>query len=155
MADQTEQRRQDWESDSPQKGQGALSGFLLGAALGGLGALLWAPRSGRETREQLSGALKDLSRITESLTVDVQSQAERLSDQALQQWEDTLTRLREAIAAGIEASQAEARNQQQRSGSRNTITVPAQSASMDPGMGDRPEDQDSFSASNPNQGGSV
>ena len=100
-----------------------LSGFLLGAALGTLSGLLLAPRSGRETREQLKAALGDLSQLTESLTLDLQSQAERLSDQALQRWEDTLTRLKEAIVAGIEASQAEAQEQEQQA-TQNTITVP-------------------------------
>ncbi|MEY2978801.1 MAG: YtxH domain-containing protein [Prochlorotrichaceae cyanobacterium] len=119
-------------ADKQGKGSsGAWAGFLLGAALGSLGTLLVAPRSGRETRQQLRMALQDLSQITESLTVDFQVQAERLSDQALQQWEDTLTRLREAIAAGIEASQEEARNQQRRSMNRNTITVPAEPSTAD------------------------
>ncbi|MFZ9739081.1 MAG: YtxH domain-containing protein [Prochlorotrichaceae cyanobacterium] len=132
---------------------GALAGFLLGAALGSLGALLVAPRSGRETRQQLRTALQELSQITESLTVDFQVQAERLSDQALQQWEDTLTRLREAIAAGIEASQEEARNQQRRSVNRNTITVPAEPStgeSSDPS----PTVESSWS-SDSDQGGTV
>lgn len=157
MADQADQRKRYSESDPPGKGQGVFAGFLVGAALGSLGALLWAPRSGRETRQQLSSALKDLSQITESLTVDVQSHAERLSDQALQQWEDTLNRLREAIAAGIEASQVEARNQQERSSTRNTITVPAQSSSMDSTLGNRDDHNESLGLVDldPNQAGSV
>jgi gas vesicle protein len=144
------------KAEPPSNSQGAiLAGFLLGTALGSLGALLLAPRSGRETRQQLNNALKDLAQITESLTVDVQSQAERLSDQALQQWEDTLNRLREAIAAGIEASQEESRNQQRRSTNRSTITVPAEAT--DAVLGDRSETDDAlgFSTSDHRQGGSL
>jgi gas vesicle protein len=101
------------------------TGFLLGAALGTLSTLLLAPRSGRETRAQLRSALEEMARLTEDLTLDVQGQAERLSEQALKQWEDTLNRLRESIAAGIEASQTEARQQ---SYGRPIITVPAESS---------------------------
>lgn len=153
MADQVGQSS---KAEPPSNSQGAiLAGFLLGTALGSLGALLLAPRSGRETRQQLNNALKDLAQITESLTVDVQSQAERLSDQALQQWEDTLNRLREAIAAGIEASQEESRNQQRRSTNRSTITVPAEAT--DAVLGDRSETDDAlgFSTSDHRQGGSL
>lgn len=157
MSDQTDQ----YSKSEPVRNDqgGAFAGFLLGAALGSLGALLLAPRSGRETRQQLSRALQELAQITESLTVDVQSQAERISDQALQQWEDTLNRLREAIAAGIEASQAESRNQQQypqrRATNRSTITVPAEAT--DSVFSDRSETPDSsnFSGSDHHQGGSL
>ena len=49
MSDQTDQYS---KSESVRNDQGgAFAGFLLGAALGSLGALLLAPRSGRETRQ--------------------------------------------------------------------------------------------------------
>ena len=107
-----------------QDGNNLLTGFLFGAVLGSISGILLAPKSGRETREQLKTALGDLSQLTEGLTLDLQSQAERLSDQALQRWEDTLNRLKEAIVAGIEASQAEAKSQEQKMAHQNTITVP-------------------------------
>jgi gas vesicle protein len=157
VADQADQYT---KAEPPSNHQGGtFAGFFLGAALGSLGALLLAPRSGRETRQQLSRALQDLAQITESLTVDVQSQAERLSDQALQQWEDTLNRLREAIAAGIEASQEESRSQQQypqrRSTNRSTITVPAEAT--DSVLGDRSEahDPSAFPGADHHQGWSL
>jgi gas vesicle protein len=43
--------------------------------------------------------------IAEDLSTTVQLQADRLSESALRNWDGTLTRLREAIAAGVEASQ--------------------------------------------------
>ncbi|MFZ4666006.1 MAG: YtxH domain-containing protein [Prochlorotrichaceae cyanobacterium] len=110
--------------ETSQPGNNLVTGFLLGAVLGSLSGILLAPRSGRETREQLKAAFGDLSQLTESLSLDLQSQAERLSDQALQRWEDTLNRLKEAIVAGIEASQAEAKSQEQQMAHQNTITVP-------------------------------
>lgn len=42
-----------------------LAGFGLGALLGAVAGILFAPRSGAETREQLAGKLKDLKHKTE------------------------------------------------------------------------------------------
>jgi gas vesicle protein len=48
-----------------------------------------------------------LPELAEDLSSSVQLQADRLSESALRNWDGTLARLREAIAAGIEASQRE------------------------------------------------
>ncbi len=45
--------------------------------------------------------------LAEDLSTSVQLQADRLSDSALRNWDSTLVRLREAIAAGVEATQRE------------------------------------------------
>jgi gas vesicle protein len=45
--------------------------------------------------------------LVEDLSTSVQIQADRLSESALRSWEDTLIRLKEAVAAGLEASQQE------------------------------------------------
>jgi gas vesicle protein len=42
-----------------------LAGFGLGALVGALAGILFAPRSGSETREQLATKLKDLKHKTE------------------------------------------------------------------------------------------
>jgi len=84
-----------------------IGGVLLGAAIGTLTGLVMAPRSGRETRQILKKSADALPELAEDLSTSVQLQADRLSESALRNWDETLDRLREAIAAGIEASQQE------------------------------------------------
>ncbi|MBD2353334.1 YtxH domain-containing protein [Tolypothrix sp. FACHB-123] len=82
-------------------------GLMLGATLGALTGLLVAPRTGRETRKLLKKSADALPELAEDLSTSVQLQADRLSANALRNWDETLDRLREAIAAGIVASQRE------------------------------------------------
>ncbi|MBI4783396.1 MAG: YtxH domain-containing protein [Oscillatoriophycideae cyanobacterium NC_groundwater_1537_Pr4_S-0.65um_50_18] len=84
-----------------------VGGILLGAAIGAVSGLLLAPKSGRETRQLLKKSADALPELAEDLSTSVQIQADRLSESALRNWEGTLGRLREALAAGIEASQRE------------------------------------------------
>ena len=42
-----------------------LAGFGLGAVIGAIAGLLFAPKAGRETREDLGGKIKDLKGKTE------------------------------------------------------------------------------------------
>ncbi|MGK7875533.1 MAG: YtxH domain-containing protein [Xenococcaceae cyanobacterium] len=85
-----------------------IGGMLVGSALGTIIGLLIAPRTGRETRQILKKSADALPELAEDLSSSVQLQADRLSESALRNWDETLTRLKEAIAAGIEASQLEA-----------------------------------------------
>ncbi|RUR80247.1 YtxH domain-containing protein [Chlorogloeopsis fritschii PCC 9212] len=82
-------------------------GLMLGATIGALTGLLVAPRAGRETRQLLKKSANALPELAEDLSTSVQIQADRLSANALRNWDETLERLREAIAAGIDASQRE------------------------------------------------
>lgn len=91
-----------------------IGGFLLGAAMGTVTGLLLAPRTGQETRKLLKKSADALPELAEDLSTTVQMQADRLSESALRNWEETLVRLREAIAAGLEASNRE----------RQTLTQP-------------------------------
>ena len=96
-------------SDRPSAGGVFIGGLLLGAAAGAVAGLLFAPKTGRETRALIKQSAEALPELAEDLSTTVQIQAERLSDSALRNWDNTLLRLREAIEAGIEASrQAEA-----------------------------------------------
>lgn len=81
-----------------------VGGMLVGSTLGTLAGLLMAPRSGRETRQILKKSADALPELAEDLSTSVQLQADRLSESALRNWDDTLVRLREALAAGVEAS---------------------------------------------------
>lgn len=84
-----------------------MAGILLGSAIGTITGLLVAPRTGRETRQILKKSADALPELAEDLSTTVQLQADRFSETALRNWDETLDRLKEAIAAGIEASQLE------------------------------------------------
>lgn len=84
-----------------------IGGMLLGAAIGTITGLLAAPQSGRQTRRLLKKSAQALPELAEDLSSSVQMQADRLSASALKNWDETLDRLRVAIAAGIEATQLE------------------------------------------------
>lgn len=90
------------------KGSGSFwGGLLLGSAIGAVTSLLVAPKTGRETRRLLRRSANALPDLAEDLGVTIQNQADRLSETALRNWDGTLERLKEAIAAGIEAGQLE------------------------------------------------
>ncbi|MEM6715698.1 MAG: YtxH domain-containing protein [Cyanobacteria bacterium P01_D01_bin.6] len=84
-----------------------LGGVVIGTAIGAVTGLLVAPRPGRETRQFLRKSADALPELVEDLTTSLQLQTGRLSASSLRRWEDTLVRLREAIAAGQEASKRE------------------------------------------------
>jgi gas vesicle protein len=84
-----------------------LGGLLLGTAVGAITGLLIAPRTGRETRQFLRKSADALPELVEDLASTVQLQADRLSEGTLNSWEQTLERLREAIAAGQAATAEE------------------------------------------------
>jgi len=81
-------------------------GVLVGSAIGVAAGLLVAPRSGKETRRILRKSAQALPELAEDLTTTMQLQADRLSESARRNWDDTLMRLKEAVTAGIEASQS-------------------------------------------------
>ena len=81
--------------------------MVIGAALGAIAGMLAAPRTGKETRRILKKSADALPELAEDLATSIQFQADRLSDTSLQNWEHTLSRLREAVVAGRSASQDE------------------------------------------------
>lgn len=86
-----------------------LGGLMLGSAVGTLVGLLIAPRTGRETRKVIKKSADALPELAEDLTTSIQLQADRLSESTLENWDETLDRLKLAIAAGIETSRATAK----------------------------------------------
>jgi gas vesicle protein len=83
-----------------------LGGLMIGSAIGTAVGLLIAPRTGKETRKVLKKSADALPELAEDLTTSLQLQADRLSGSTLENWEDTLARLKLAIATGIETSRA-------------------------------------------------
>jgi gas vesicle protein len=81
-----------------------VGGMMIGATIGALTGLLIAPRTGRETRQLLKKSASALPELAEDISTSVQIQADRLSANARSNWDETLDRLREAIAAGVDAS---------------------------------------------------
>jgi len=86
---------------------GFLGGVVIGAAMGAVAGLLLAPRPGRETRRILRKSADALPELAEDLASTLQLQADRLSETTLENWTQTLQRLRAAIAAGQAASRKE------------------------------------------------
>jgi gas vesicle protein len=77
--------------------------FLLGAAAGAAVALLLAPRSGRETREALSGKSTELAQKARDLATDAQGRAGEWIDRGREVFEEQTQRLRTAFEAGAQA----------------------------------------------------
>lgn len=94
------------------KSDGLLGGLIMGAALGVIAGILAAPRPGKDTRRILKKSADALPELAEDLATSIQFQADRLSDNGLSNWDKTLSRLREAIAAGQAASRDEWQRQQ-------------------------------------------
>ncbi|NEQ77875.1 MAG: YtxH domain-containing protein [Okeania sp. SIO2D1] len=84
-----------------------ISGLLLGSAIGTLTGLLIAPRTGKKTRQLVKKSASAIPQLVTDLSTSVKFQTDRFSGSTTNSWEETLERLREAIAAGLEASQKE------------------------------------------------
>ncbi len=89
------------------KSDGLLGGIIIGAAIGAIAGILATPRTGRETRRILRKSADALPELAEDLATSLQFQADRLSETTLSNWDQTLGRLREAVAAGQAASRRE------------------------------------------------
>lgn len=117
-----------------------IGGLMLGATIGALTGLLAAPRTGRETRKILKKSADALPELAEDLSTSVQIQADRLSTSAMKNWDETLDRLREAIASGIDATQRESQvlKRQTAQEKPNAVTVQLENPDSVPLHLDRP-----------------
>ena len=82
---------------------GVLLSFLVGGLAGAAVAILFAPRSGRETREILSERMKDGLDRGRDLGSEVAARSQHLKDQAVDFLEERKERLGAAIDAGQQA----------------------------------------------------
>ena len=95
---------------SEERGYSAASvalGFILGGVLGGCLALLFAPESGRRTRERLRDLAADVRDKTIDLSEDLRDKAEDAVEKSREVFEEKKTILSAAVQAGKEAMQRE------------------------------------------------
>jgi len=69
-------------------GNSFLTGLLAGAAIGGIIALLYAPKSGKETREQIKKKFEDLEKELENLKDQAGEKAGKMKDDLSQKLAD-------------------------------------------------------------------
>ena len=82
-------------------------GFILGGALGASLALLFAPESGRRTRERLRDLAADVRDKTIDLSEDIRDRAEDAVGRSREVIEEKKSILSAAVQAGKEAMQRE------------------------------------------------
>jgi gas vesicle protein len=67
-----------------------ISGLLVGAAIGGVLALLYAPKSGKETREQVKRKFEELEKEFETLKGKASEKSEQVKDDLARRLEELL-----------------------------------------------------------------
>jgi gas vesicle protein len=84
-----------------EEGNGAtnLGFFLAGLGMGAILALLFAPRSGKETREYIAGKAEEGRDYVVAKTEDLRRQAEG----AVEKGKDLVTKQKELLSAALEA----------------------------------------------------
>jgi gas vesicle protein len=69
-------------------GSSFLTGLLAGAAIGGIIALLYAPKSGKETRDQIRMKFEDLEKELENLTNQAKQKTGKVKEDIAQKLAD-------------------------------------------------------------------
>jgi gas vesicle protein len=96
---------------------GVVLSFLLGALSGAALAILFAPRSGRETRERLGEKLRetaDRSRRIGEQTVEKGREAARDASDYVERQRDALEKRRDRLAAAVEAGRQAYRDEKEK-----------------------------------------
>jgi len=78
-------------------------GFLIGGAVGAIAGLLFAPQSGKETREQIAKSSKDIYDKTETAVRQIQSKADDIVSDIQDKGEDLLEKIQSTINKQKEA----------------------------------------------------
>jgi gas vesicle protein len=82
-------------------------GFILGGALGASLAMLFAPESGRRTRERLRDMAADMRDKTVDISEDLRDKAEDAIERGREVFEEKKSILSAAMQAGKDAMQRE------------------------------------------------
>ena len=93
--------------DRGYSGAAVALGFILGGALGACLAVLFAPESGRRTRERLRDLAADVRDKTIDLSEDFRDKAEDVVERGREVFEEKKSILSAAVQAGKEAVQRE------------------------------------------------
>lgn len=88
-------------------GSAVALGFILGGAIGASLAMLFAPESGRRTRERLRDFAADMRDKTIDLSEDLRDKAEDAVERSREVYEEKKSILSAAVQAGKEAVQRE------------------------------------------------
>lgn len=97
---------------------GILLSFMLGALSGASLAILFAPRSGRETREILGEKLRETADRSRKLGEQAIEKGREIADDAsgyVDRQRETLERRRERLAAAVEAGRQAYREEKEKS----------------------------------------
>lgn len=81
-----------------------MGGILIGSAIGTIVGLLSAPRKGKETREIIKKTASAFPEMAEDISSTVQLNSQRITTITQQNWQNTVKKVKKAIAVGIEAS---------------------------------------------------
>ncbi len=79
--------------------KGLIIGGLIGAALG----ILYAPKSGKETREEISHSAEELLKKTKAQYEEVYNKIEKLADREKELILGKKEKIKKALEAGVEA----------------------------------------------------
>lgn len=96
---------------------GIILSFLLGGLTGAALAILFAPRSGRETREMLSEKLKDQAERGRELRQRAAQKGREIIEDAsdyVDRTRETLERRKERVAAAVEAGRQAYREEKEK-----------------------------------------
>ena len=77
-----------------------LAGMGVGALIGAVAALLLAPKSGRETRDDIKGAADDLKTKADKVMHDISESSEELVKRSKEILESTKSKVQQAIETG-------------------------------------------------------
>ncbi|UCC26475.1 MAG: YtxH domain-containing protein [Gemmatimonadales bacterium] len=83
---------------------GGVGSFILGALLGAGVALLFAPKTGKETQEELKARAQQLREVAEERMRDASRQLEERLDHAREGVQERVTRLKDAVDSGRQAA---------------------------------------------------
>jgi gas vesicle protein len=88
-----------------QKNSTFILGLVVGSGIATVATLLFSPRNGSENRKVLQKTAQALPEMAQDFSSTLLVNRHRLSQSALKKWDNTLDRLKVAIASGVEASQ--------------------------------------------------
>ena len=91
--------------------------FLVGGIAGAAVALLYAPRSGRETREMLGERLREGAERGRELTDQLASRSREMMDEAghyVERQKETLSSRRDRLSAAIDAGRQAFRDEKEK-----------------------------------------